>query len=402
MNRYLVSIVFLFSMLGASQPTSAAPSSFAQLKKQYLHLRNTDSHINHENEWRDLLKQSKEFAAKDAGGDGATVLLNAARMYIALYNEKKNDEDLEQAEILGLEVADQYPKSQSAPDALILVGDLFLNYKQDEKKAKKYFQRIINQYPSSELVEYAKGKIEQSAENAESSDHKTLKKDDSLTGPVIVLDPGHGGEDFGAVGVSGLMEKDVTLDIAFILEKILQQKLHAKVILTRRGDAFVPLQKRTEMANDADAQIFVSLHNNSSESAKLSGFETYYLDSQGDQSSKMLAERENAAGGDAPTDDISFMISDLIQTSKIPESATLAQSIQKQAIKVISDKWTGAKSLKVKKAPFYVLVGAHMPAVLVEMFFINNAVEGSRLADRAFRENIALGIFQGISSYLSQ
>jgi N-acetylmuramoyl-L-alanine amidase len=201
--------------------------------------------------------------------------------------------------------------------------------------------------------------------------------------------------------VGGLLEKDVTLSVAMELEALLRKDADIRVIVTRRNDKFVPLAQRTEIANSSHADLFISLHNNASPQHQLSGLEVFYLDLEGDDASRKLAERENAsvqfegAGGD-----LSYMLSDLIQHAKVGDSIRLAETIKREALGEVEERWGKFHDLGVKKAPFYVLVGAHMPCVLVEMFFIDNPEEGKRLAQREFRQSLARGLHRGIRHYL--
>ena len=226
----------------------------------------------------------------------------------------------------------------------------------------------------------------------------------ALDAPVIVLDPGHGGEDFGARGAGGLLEKDVALDVAHRVKSILEQEERARVVLTRNDDSFVPLSSRTTIANNSHAALFVSLHANASEAGNLTGLEVYYLDTEGDEAGKLLAERENHASekGKSPPSDLAMMVSDLIQVGKVEDSVVLARTMESTISQQIQSS-TGepVRKLGVKKAPFYVLVGAHMPCILVEMLFIDNPLDERRLGDPVFREAFAKGVAQGIEKMLS-
>lgn len=220
----------------------------------------------------------------------------------------------------------------------------------------------------------------------------------------VIIDPGHGGEDFGAVGVGGLYEKDVVLDISLKLRKILKNKYNLNAALTRNSDEFVPLYARTAFANDKNAQIFVSIHANASEKKNLQGFEVYYLDNTSDKASKKLADRENASmqfeGAEA---DLRYMLSDLIQDTKLQDSKNLAGVMNAEIISYISS--SGGYKLKshgIKKAPFYVLVGAFMPCILTEIGFIDHSAEGLKLADRKFRLSMAEAFAEGINKYINQ
>jgi N-acetylmuramoyl-L-alanine amidase len=219
--------------------------------------------------------------------------------------------------------------------------------------------------------------------------------------PVVIIDPGHGGEDLGAEGLHGMVEKDLVLDIANELAKYLRQNLSAVVRFTRDEDVFIPLADRTAFANDYEADVFISLHANASQKKKLSGFEVYYLDNTNDHASKKLAERENRSVLQQVNGDLGFIISDLIQNNKLADSIKLAKDISKSIDHLIIKSWKGSRNLGVKKGPFYVLVGAHMPCVLVELFFIDNKSDGERLANPQFRKDLAYALYIGIEDFLN-
>lgn len=219
--------------------------------------------------------------------------------------------------------------------------------------------------------------------------------------PLIVIDPGHGGKDKGAIGYGGLLEKDVVLSVALELERLLNENLDVTVRLTRRDDKYLELKERTQFANDYEATLFISLHGNASRTGNASGFETYYLDNTNDKGSKKLAERENEEHG-KPVGDLEFILSDLIQSGKIDDSIALARVVHAELERHIHSKWKEAKSIGVKKAPFYVLVGAHMPCILIELLFVDNKSDSKLLTDRAFRKDLAVGLMLGIERYLKR
>lgn len=215
---------------------------------------------------------------------------------------------------------------------------------------------------------------------------------------TIVLDPGHGGKDPGAIGVGGVAEKDIVLSLAKKLAKKLKQEMGVKVVLTRQDDTFIPLEDRTAIANAEEADLFVSLHVNASPNANLRGMETYYLDNTNDEASILLAARENGTSR-RNISDLQFILSDLTQNSKLEDSVTLAHRIHSSLASHMGQGYGDVKDLGVKKALFYVLVGARMPSVLLEMFFITNKHEGRALAQKAYQDAIVEGLFQGIKKY---
>jgi len=215
---------------------------------------------------------------------------------------------------------------------------------------------------------------------------------------MVVIDPGHGGTDPGAIGYKGLQEKDVVLRIAKKLESKLQAKGHYRVILTRSTDVFIPLKQRTAIANNHKADLFVSIHANASLNRERSGIETYFLNFTSDEEALNVAARENAATR-KDLDDLQIILNDLLLTSKINDSGMLAGSIQDSLCKGLNDRYPRIKNLGVKGGPFYVLVYATMPSVLVEVSFITHKVEGEKLRDDTYLEIIASSIFEGLLRY---
>ena len=211
---------------------------------------------------------------------------------------------------------------------------------------------------------------------------------------VIAIDPGHGGADTGALGPDGLEEKDLTLAIATKFASDLE-KQGLKAVLTRTSDVTVPLQQRTALANFNQADLFISIHINSAPTAKAHGTETYYLSKQAtDLWASQLADKENAAGGDdssAPAGGLNLVLWDLAQTSHIVESAALAETIQDEFNTLL-----GTQNRGVRQAPFVVLEGAQMPAVLVEVAFLSNPSEAKKLSDSTFQDQVANALTQAV------
>ena len=215
----------------------------------------------------------------------------------------------------------------------------------------------------------------------------------------VVIDAGHGGKDPGAIGPSGVMEKDVVLDIARRLRDLIQQELQWRVTLTRDTDIFIPLEERTAIANAKGADLFVSIHANSAERSEAHGIETYFLDFASDEQSMQVAARENATTV-SKVSDLQRILRDLQMTSKRNESSLLAGSVQ-QALVQAPNGGKNSRDLGVKHAPFLVLMGAEMPSILVETGFISNLGEERKLADPKHRAQAARAMFEGIKEYFA-
>ena len=214
----------------------------------------------------------------------------------------------------------------------------------------------------------------------------------------IVLDPGHGGKDPGAIGIGGSSEKDIVLSIAKKLAVKLRKEMRIQVVLTRKDDRFIALENRTAVANAEDADLFISLHMNASPNREAKGIETYYLDNTTDEAALRLAARENGTSR-KNVSDLQFILSDMTQNMKLEDSITLAHRLQSSAVSGMTRAIGEVKDLGVKKALFYVLVGARMPSVLVEMFFITNRNEGRAMSQQGYQDAMVKALFEGIRKY---
>lgn len=214
--------------------------------------------------------------------------------------------------------------------------------------------------------------------------------------PIIVIDPGHGGKDPGAISKSKIREKDVVLGISRQLAAALQKKLGARVYLTRGNDTFISLAERNRIANRRQADIFLSIHGNASTNRRAEGIEIYYLNKATDAASKRLAARENA-GAPKEEADLEAIVSDLLQTAATEESAELAKRLKGIFEKRLR-KYT-IQDVTVKTALFYVLVGAKCPGLLIETGFVTHPTEGKRLTKAAFQKDMANAIAEAVSVY---
>jgi N-acetylmuramoyl-L-alanine amidase len=222
---------------------------------------------------------------------------------------------------------------------------------------------------------------------------------------TIVLDPGHGGGETGAVGPGGLQEKDVTLQIARRLAAAIPKVVSSRVVLTRDSDSAISLDDRTSLANHERANLFLSLHANSSRAIGVHGSETYYLSLEtSDRLSQEVASRENQSppgllppGAEPQNPDLDFILWDLAQSAHINESSRLAEAIQTQ-LNVVSK----TENRGIKQAPFRVLSGAAMPAVLVEIGFISHPEEEKQLRSAAFQESVAGAIAKAVGDFFAR
>lgn len=223
---------------------------------------------------------------------------------------------------------------------------------------------------------------------------------------TIMLDPGHGGKDPGALGQGRAREKNIVLSLSKRLAKKLETRLPVEVLFTRTDDTYIPLEERTARANATGADLFISLHVNASDNREAHGIETYYLNNTEDRATIRLASLENGLAHATPTlpsqRGLSYILSDLIQTGKEEESISLAHHLQRSVVARAKKRNPNVRDIGVKKGPFYVLVGAHMPCVLVEAGFITNTNERRWLLSDAYQEDLAEGLFLGVERFLRE
>ena len=215
----------------------------------------------------------------------------------------------------------------------------------------------------------------------------------------IVIDPGHGGHDTGTIGPNGLLEKDLVLDVAKRLGKQLE-RLGAEVVYTRSDDTFIPLETRTAIANQEQADLFVSIHANSSDDPEARGVETYYLNFTSSPDALEVAARENAVS-EKSIHELQDLVKKIALKEKVEESHEFASDVQHALHSGLSAKSPGIRDRGVKKAPFIVLIGANMPSILAEVSFVSNPGDERRLRTPEYRQKIAESLYRGISKYVS-
>ena len=214
----------------------------------------------------------------------------------------------------------------------------------------------------------------------------------------IVIDAGHGGHDSGTLGVDGIQEKDVVLDVALRLGRLLHERLGAEITYTRSDDTFIPLETRTAIANKAQADLFLSIHANSSSDETARGVETYYLNFTSDPSALDVAARENAVGGQS-IHQLSDLVKKITLKDKIAESREFAADVESSLYGGLAKGNAGLKNRGVKKAPFVVLIGANMPSILAEISFVTNARDAEQLREPTYRERVAESLYAGVAKY---
>jgi N-acetylmuramoyl-L-alanine amidase len=216
----------------------------------------------------------------------------------------------------------------------------------------------------------------------------------------IVVDAGHGGHDTGTIGPNGLQEKDLVLDVALKLGKLLEDRLGAEVVYTRDDDTFIPLETRTAIANKEQADLFISIHANSSSDQAARGVETYYLNFTSSRDALEVAARENAVS-EKSIHELQDLVKKIALKEKIEESREFASDVQKSLYTGLNAKNPGIRNRGVKKAPFIVLIGANMPSILAEISFVSNPGDAKKLKTGEYRQRIADSLYKGVAKYIS-
>lgn len=246
------------------------------------------------------------------------------------------------------------------------------------------------------------GKSLISVKNGKKIQPSAIAKQLALGVRRIVIDPGHGGKDYGAPGcLKGVHEKRIVLQIARRLEKMIRKQLKCDTIMTRSKDAYISLEERTAIANTQNADLFVSIHTNASPDKRAFGMETYILNLATDDEAIRVAAMENATSA-KNISDLDSILQDLMQNAKVNESARLASYVQDGMDARLKKKYHYIRNKGIKQAPFYVLLGAEMPSILVETSFISNPRECKRLTSARYQNLICQGIVDGIKRYMKE
>jgi N-acetylmuramoyl-L-alanine amidase len=259
--------------------------------------------------------------------------------------------------------------------------------------------RVSGVTPASERSRTETAKNAHEAKPTASGDRSLIRALGLKIGK-IVIDPGHGGHDTGTIGPDGLEEKDLVLDVSKRLGKLLEARLGAEVDYTRTDDTFVPLETRTAIANQDHADLFISIHANSSRDPDARGVETYYLNFTSSSDALEVAARENASS-DKSIYELQDLVKKIALKEKIEESREFASDVENSLYSGLAQRSPGIRDRGVKKAPFIVLIGANMPSILAEISFVSNPTDEHKLRTSAYRQRIAESLYRGISKYAS-
>lgn len=313
------------------------------------------------------------------------------------------DTNLGLAEIASLSDDPQQVKATSKPTSGAVVENVAKREspKSSEATAAKSPERPL---PSGKAQKKRNGKATNVVASTSRQATPTADGDLSLIRALglkigrIVVDAGHGGHDTGTIGPNGLLEKDLVLDVALRLGKLLEQKLGAEVVYTRHDDTFIPLETRTAIANQNQADLFISIHANSSSDPSARGVETYYLNFTSSPEALEVAARENSVS-ETSVHDLQDLVKKIALKDKIDESREFAANVQKALHAGEASKNPGVKDRGVKKAPFIVLIGANMPSILAEISFVSNPTDERKLRTPEYRQRIAESLYRGVSRY---
>lgn len=391
---YSVTVIAVFGLVTIAH---AGSRGFEELKADYLLLRNRDPKISDPAHWRSLanrLQQAAKNRLKSREGDQA--LFMAATLLTELAksgHSPTRGSDGQKARDILRDVSGR--GGEYADDALYRAVELYRSFG-DENSVSAIIGELRKRFPESEFAPVVQlERVGRRHGNSGSSQADTRSAAEAVEAIDVVLDPGHGGDDLGAQGYAGLLEKDVTLSVALATKKILEAH-GLSVALTRQADVFLPLSSRTRIANQRKGTVFVSIHANASISGVNRGIETYVLDGEQSENTKLLVQREN--GSEAS--DLAFLLSDVIQREKRPEAQRLATEVHPLIVSRLRQAGFNASDLGVKKGPFFVLVGSHMPGILVEIGFIDHPVEGKDMGGEKYRTAVAKALADGIIDFL--
>lgn len=392
-----------------AKKVSPETALYNQAKKSYYALIGSKSQKAFRHNWINVIEKFKNVWKRYPRGDEAPkALFTVAKLYHRFYLEHKGAENLDQALRYYRKVVLDFTDNPLADDALFQQGNIFL-IKKNQALAREAFAGVVKNFPRGDQSGLAKKKLlalgpPTHKKNRGRKVKKSVRKSKPVKTasregrkPLIVIDPGHGGKDAGARSKNGLLEKHVNLAISKRLKKILETRYDYQIIMTREDDSFIPLDKRGEIANRENADLFVSIHVNAARREGANGIETYHLGRGSSERARETAAREN---GDTvysvPDSEVQRILTDMITNRTMNDSSCLAKAVQKTLTKGIIRNYPTVKDLGVKDGPFYVLHDTKMPSILVEVGFLTNHIEQRRLASFKYLEQLAGHIALGI------
>lgn len=398
--KYLIVAILL--LVPAGLKAAPATDAYKEAHDCYEDLRGDPNAQKLRESWEECITQFEGVARKyGRSEEGADAKFSLGRLFEELAENSKNQMDWNRAVKEYHAFAGQYPRNSMADDAYLSAAKIEWERFQDKENAKKDLIKIIKFYKNGDQAGEAKRYLEMVEKGTVPV---PVKKGEGDVRPeerfTIVIDPGHGGSDTGAIGPGGTEEKDITLRLSKRLAARIQKEMkQTKVLLTRGSDKTLTLDDRVKFTNDNHADLFVSVHANASTSKEQSGVQTYYLNNASDKAAERLAAQENKNVG-RKLSDLDQIISTMVQNASTEESRELARLVHKSMVSGLSRKYSGVADQNVRSALFYVLVGVKCPSILVETSYLSNPKEEKRLKDDKYRSAVADSIADGVRQYV--
>ncbi|CAI2718007.1 N-acetylmuramoyl-L-alanine amidase [Nitrospina watsonii] len=431
-------LLSLFCSGVAGAKTSAAhpaKSLYSNAKKAYYQLLEDSSQVPRREDWLQVIHLFEKVLITYPQTDAAyKAIFTVGRLYQKLGVKLGSLKELQEAGRYFSLLLKEYPDGHLSDDSLFQLAGLDMQQK-DYPAARERLQSLLKQYPNGDKAEASRGELKKlvrlvtqaptpepvptPAVEATNKDHLTPQKPESFQSapkpvapksvekskhvPLVVVDAGHGGKDHGALGHGGLREKEVNLIISRQVARILTKRYKLRVILTRDDDRFIELADRGKIANQKDADLFVSIHANAATHSSAQGIETYYLGSGSTEQARETASRENGTLIYSVADDeVQQILASLISTTKINDSSRLASKVQKTLYGNMAKHYREVHDLGVKEGPFFVLHDTNMPSILVEVGFVTNHREEKRLSSDTYQKALAESIAKGIYEFLKE
>jgi len=461
MVRSMRSIWLLAVLLLAALPrparSDAGESAYREAREALLKLIDDEKAKRYRDRWERVIRALDASAKKVSRADlRCAAWYNGARAHAEMSKVSYLAKDREEAFRRYRSVADRCPSSNLADDALYRAAEIYLE--RDPARARTTLEELVRRFPKGDMVPLARERLaelpkpppnravakaeapkpapraeeplpgsnlpsaaeilaamEASQGHAGEGGGERVEAIEKLIGgevPLsvvaglkirrVVIDPGHGGKDTGAIGPDGAKEKDLTLAMAKKLRTYLEEK-GLEVLLTRESDRTLSLEERTRFANEKGADLFLSLHVNAAHNRKAHGIETYTLNLNSDRYAMRLAARENASS-ERRIGELQFILADLATKANTDDSVKLARLVQSKMVSRLQSRHgkDRIRDLGVKQALFFVLVGAKMPAILLEAGFISHPEEGKRLQSRAYQEEAMRGVAEGVMQFIRE
>lgn len=416
-------LVFLGLFAPASNlwaaPAASAAAAYEEARSVYFELKSDPKQQQFRHHWERSIAQFLRIAQKfPKSSEAPRALYTAATLTHDLYEVSRRPTDRKLAVERYQRVASDFAKSSLADDALYQAATLSERAGASEQ-AKTLLSRLLDGFPKGDMVEQAQRMLKKlGAEASRVADLGSSAKPKSKPKPkpepssarasktdfeqrlTVVLDPGHGGRDHGATGQGGLKEKTVNLEITKRIRRRLESQ-GIRVVMTRTGDQTVSLNRRAQLASEAQADLMVSVHANAAPTSKAHGIETYYLDVTHSRYAKRLAHRENKRSKQNP-DELKLILADLTKKVSTRESKALAVGVQKRMIRAARRVNSKARDLGAKPAMLHVLMAARCPAILIETAFVSNPRDATMLRRADYQDALATAVASGISAHLKQ